>query len=87
VQCAALGVGEVVAFVVGDEFDHGTRRQRGRFIENEPSVLDPGSKRAHAITVRLPLKVSKGVTVGAHFNTFASLEVNGQMAKVKARCL
>jgi hypothetical protein len=46
VQCAALVVGEVVAFVaVGDEFDHGTLRQRGQLIENEPSVLDPGSKR------------------------------------------
>jgi len=44
VQCAALVVGEVVAFVVGDEFDHGTLGQRGRLIENEPSVLDPGSK-------------------------------------------
>ena len=65
-QCAALVVGEVVAFVVGDEFDHGTLGQRGRLIENEASVLDPGSKRAHATTVRLPLKVSKGATGGAH---------------------
>jgi hypothetical protein len=36
VQCATLGVGEVVTVVVCNEVDNGTVGESGRLAENEP---------------------------------------------------
>ena len=62
-QRATLLVAEVVTFVISDQVDNRPIGQGGRLIENEPPVLDTGSERAHAATLRLsrvPDKPSRG---------------------------
>jgi len=52
VQRAAVLVRKVVTFVVGDEIDDRPIGQRRRLVQDESPLLDAGSQRAHAPTVR-----------------------------------
>ena len=47
VQRSTLFVCEVVALVVCDQVNKRSLRQRCRFVEHEPAILDTGSKGAH----------------------------------------
>lgn len=53
-QSVALGVREVVTFVVCNEIDNGPLWESGRLVENKPPFLDAGSERTHLPNVRLP---------------------------------
>ena len=52
-QGAALVVGEVITFVVGNQIDNRAFRQGCRLVENKAALLDTCSEWAHAATVRL----------------------------------
>ena len=61
VQRAALVVREVVTLGVCYEVDNCLLGQSGWLIENEPTLLDVCSERAHVATVRLPRMTGKCV--------------------------
>ena len=52
-QSAALLISEIITFVVCDEIHHCSVRECGRLIKDEAPILDAGSERAHALTVRI----------------------------------
>jgi len=54
VECAALVVGEIITFVIGHEVDDGPFGKGRRLIEDQASLLDMGSERAHVDTVGFP---------------------------------
>ena len=49
----------IVTLVIGHGIDSRPFRQGGRLIEDQSPVLDPCSKRAHTVTVRLSLTPGK----------------------------
>jgi len=59
VQCAALVVGEVITFVISHQVDNRPLGQGCRLVEDQPSLLDMGSERAHVATVRVSERSSK----------------------------
>ncbi len=68
-QGAALVVGEVVTLIVRHQVDDRPVGQVCRFIEDEASLLDVRSERAHVLTVRvssLPGKRSGCATENVH---------------------
>ena len=52
-KCAALVVGEIITFVIRQEVDNRPFGQGRRLVEDQASLLDMGSERAHVATVRL----------------------------------
>jgi hypothetical protein len=52
VQGSPLLVGEVITFVVGNQIDNRPLRQCRRLVENQSSLLNTCSERAHTATVR-----------------------------------
>lgn len=58
-ESVALGVGEVVTLVVCDEIDNGTLGECGRLVDNEPTLLNANSERAHVTTVGRPVGPGK----------------------------
>jgi hypothetical protein len=53
VEGTAFLVAEVIALIVSNLVDNRPVRQGCRFVENEPTLFNTGSKRTHAVTVRL----------------------------------
>ena len=53
-QCVTLLVGQIVTFIVDDQFQLGALRQLGRLVEMQSPVLHTRTQRGHVITVRPP---------------------------------
>jgi hypothetical protein len=58
-QRATFVVGQVVVFVVGDEVDDGPLGQSRRLVQDEATLMDASSQRAHAATARLRRRPAK----------------------------
>jgi len=59
VKCAALVVGEIITFVISHEVDNRPFGQGRRLVEDQASLLDMGSERAHVDTVRVSERLGK----------------------------
>jgi len=59
VECAALVVGEVITFVISHQVDNRPFGQSCRLVEDQASLLDTGSERAHVDTVRVSERPGK----------------------------
>jgi hypothetical protein len=69
---SAFAVGEIIAFIIGDEVDHRTVRKSRWLVENKPSVFDACSERAHVTTVWLP-RIDRQGGLSTYFSTFSLL--------------
>ena len=61
-QSAPLLIGQIIAFVIGDEIDDCSFRQVRRFVKNKPPLLDTCQETAHELTVRVPWSAGKPFT-------------------------
>ena len=52
VQCLTFFIREVVAFIIGDEVNHGAFAQSCRFIEYDAAICDARSEGAHVCNIR-----------------------------------
>jgi hypothetical protein len=64
-QRAALSVREVITLIVRNQVDNRTVGQRCRLVEDQPSLLDTRSERAHVATVRVFLAGRQAFTLAA----------------------
>jgi hypothetical protein len=73
VECAALFVRKVVAFVIRDEVEDRAVSQSRRFIEDDAPVLNPGSEGLHTPTIRAsprapqPRNIARTETVAVNY--------------------